>query len=412
MMTILPSFRGNKRGFPMLFKMVCFWVVAYASVMHGGEGVFLLGNDALQLGRASSGVASPRSSYWCYMNPAAMVDLERRFDANLYNVVEQFKLKPRGILGNRLDGDLESNKLFNIISMGVVLPLETGTLGGGLFIPSGSGVEYPHSRNIISRIFHGNNDRKLAFQHFRGVLAYAYELNNGWAVGAGLHLSLSRFRSDHLTLGLSTAAYDNQWDEAYGAGFGLGLYRRWEKFAVGFNYTSRHWTSTFKEYSDLLPSPLDMPHTVQAGVAYKLTPTLELTADYKWLYWRDVNAYGSKPFDGGGFGWTDQHGIKLGLEWQAHPRWTFMAGYAYTNRPVKSEYAFLASLVPVIFEHHITGGVSFKINEKQDVHLSCGGGPKQSIKENGKGDILSMLGKGTSIEVTAFSALLGYTYKW
>jgi hypothetical protein len=37
------------------------------------EGVFLLGNDALQLGRASSGVASPRSAYWSYMNPVSML---------------------------------------------------------------------------------------------------------------------------------------------------------------------------------------------------------------------------------------------------------------------------------------------------------------------------------------------------
>jgi long-chain fatty acid transport protein len=384
----------------------------YASLAHAGEGIFLMGNDAIQLGRASSGVASPRSSYWSYMNPASMVDLERRMDINLYAISDTFKLKPRGLLGNRLDGDLVSDEFFMVPSTGIILPLKKGTLGGGIFAPCGSGVEYPHSRNIISRLFSGNGDRRLAYQHVRGVLAYARELDNGWALGAGLHLSVSRFRTDHLTLGLSTASYDNQWDTAFGAGVSVGAYRHWDRFAVGASYMSRHWSSGMDKYDDLLSAPLDMPRSLQAGIAYKLMPTLELTVDYKWLQWRRVRSYGSPIFRGGGFGWTNQNSVKLGLEWQATPKWTFMTGYAYNNTPIRSNGVFLASLTPVIFEHHITGGVSFAINEKHAVHLTGGWAPKTSMKENGDGDLLSLLGKGTEIEASAISALLGYTYKW
>ena len=68
--------------------------------------------------------------------------------------------------------------------------MEAGAIGGGVFIPSGSGAEYPHSRNIFSRLFQGNQDRRLAYQHIRGVVAYAHEFNNGWALGLGLPLSL------------------------------------------------------------------------------------------------------------------------------------------------------------------------------------------------------------------------------
>jgi len=383
-----------------------------ATVAHAGEGIFLMGNDAIQLGRASSGVASPRTSYWSYMNPASMVDLDRRIDVNLYNIYDSFKLKPRGILGNRLDGDLVSNELFHVLSTGVILPLKNGTLGGGIFVPSGSGVEYPHSRNIISRLFDGNGDRRLAYQHFRGVLAYGHEFDNGWALGVGLHLSLSRFRTDHLTLGLSTASYDNQWDSAFGAGLGVGVYRRWERFAIGANYTSRHWTESMDKYEDLLKSPLDMPRSFQIGMAYNLTPKLEVTADFKWLQWRRVNSYGSPIFRGGGFGWTNQSGIKLGLEWQAHPKWTLMAGYAYSNSPIRSDGVFLSGLVPVIFEHHLTGGVSYKINDKHAVHLTTGWAPKTAVRESGDGDLLSRLGKGTELEGSAISAMLGYSYTW
>ena len=95
----------------LLYCLVVLPAVLPATVAYAGEGIFLMGNDAIQLGRASSGVASPRTSYWSYMNPASMVDLDRRIDVNLYNIYDSFKLKPRGVLGNRLDGDLVSEKI-------------------------------------------------------------------------------------------------------------------------------------------------------------------------------------------------------------------------------------------------------------------------------------------------------------
>lgn len=390
----------------------CLFFAFLPIVAFGGEGVFLLGNDALQLGRASSGVASPRSAYWSYMNPASMVDLERRFDINWYSVFPEVKLKPRGLIGNRLDGTLVSDEMANIASAGLIWPLKKGVLGGGIFIPSGAGVEYPHSRNIFSRLFEGNSDRRLSYQHIRGVLSYAYRFDNDWAVGFGLHLSVSRFRTDHITLGLTSPAYENEWDNAYGVGFGVGIYRRWDRFALGLNYSSRHWTQAMDKYRDLLSSPLDTPRVAQVGIAYKLTPTIELTADYKWLHWRRITTYGSPIFRGGGYGWTNQNGIKLGIEWKATPKWTFTAGYAYSNSPVRTNGVFLAGLVPVIVETHITAGASYQINEKHAVHFAGVWAPPHKMVESGEGDLFSRLGKGTSIEAKAISVVLGYSYTW
>lgn len=382
------------------------------SLAFGGEGVFLLGNDALQLGRASSGVASPRSAYWSYMNPASMVDLERRFDINWYTVFSDITFEPKGIIGNRLDGELKSDGIFNIVSSGMIWPLESGAIGGGVFIPSGSGAEYPHSRNIFSRLFQGNQDRRLAYQHIRGVVAYAHEFNNGWALGLGLHLSLSRFRSDHITLRLAPAQYRNEWDDAYGAGLGIGIYRSWERFSIGANYSSRHWTERMDKYRDLLSYTLDTPRVAQAGIAYKILPNLEVTLDYKWLNWKKIGTYGDPIFGGGGFGWKDQHGIKTGIEWVANPKWTFMAGYAYSNTPITDDNVFLAALVPVTVEQHITAGVSHKINDKHEVHLVGVYAPQHKMRDTGQGDLFSKLGKGSTLDAGATSVVLGYSYLW
>jgi long-chain fatty acid transport protein len=405
--------RGLFCSKPIFAVAVAFFLIAALCVpASAGEGVFVTGNDALQLGRCGSGVASPRSSYWSFMNPAGMVDLERRLDMNFYAVYDKVTYKPHGLFANKIDGDLISSEFNAIASTGIILPLETGTLGGGIFVPSGNSIEYPHSRNIMTRLFQGNNDRRLAYQHLRGILAYAYEFDNGWSVGLGVHVSLSRFRSDHLTLGFRPAKYDNEWDDAWGAGLGIGLYRKWDRFAVGINYNPRHWVQSMKKYRDLLSHPLDSPQYIQAGIAYKVTPKVELTLDYRWSDWSSIAAYSAPIFKGGGFGWKDQHGVKAGVEWVAHPKWTFMAGYSYSNTPITEDNVFLATLVPVVLEHTFAAGVSHKINEKHQVHLIGAWAIPNTLYETGRGDLFSKLGKDSSLRSDACSAMLGYSYLW
>lgn len=375
------------------------------------EGAFLLGNDALQLGRAGSGIASPRSAYWSYLNPASMVDLEKRLDINLYSVFTDIGMEPSGLIGNGLDGYLHSRDIFNIISGGIIWPLETGVLGGGLYIPSGTGADYERSRNLISRFFQGNSDRKLMCQHARLVLAYGYEFDNGWALGVGLHASVSRFKSDHLTLSLRPTEGDFDWDEALGAGFNIGVYKHWDKWSFGATYTSRHWTQAYDEYEDLLKYTMDMPHIVQAGVAYKVTPKLELTADIKYLWWSEVKQFGAEVLDGG-FGWTNQVGIKLGIEYKVSDRWTLMGGFAHGNTPIDEEHAFIAGLVPVTVEDHITAGVTYAFDEHSEVHFVAIYGVPNTVTDSGGGDLFSKLGKGTEVMCNGTSFVLGYTYKF
>lgn len=384
-------------------------LILFPGGANAGEGVFLLGNDAFQLGRASSGIASPRSAYWSYMNPASMVDLERRVDVNWYMVFTDIELRPRGVIGNRLDGDLVSDGNFHIASGGIIWPLKTGTLGAGLYIPSGTGAEFPHSRNLLSRLF--NADRRLDYQHLRAVVAYAYEFENGWALGAGLHGSLSRFRSDHITLGLLPAQAGNDWDEAFGAGFNIGVYRSWERWAFGATYTTRHWTQSLDKYSDLLRYTLDTPQIFQIGLSYKITPRLEISADYKWLNWKDVDAYGEKVLKGG-FNWDDQHGFKVGLEWEATDKLRLMTGFAHSNTPVDKDHTMIAGLVPVLIENHATVGAAYSLNDAHEVNVAAVYGIPNTLKDTGRGDIFSRLGRGTEIKSEGVSLVLGYTFKF
>ena len=408
--SVAPSFFTIRRN----VQRVCLFLAVVALMITGAayasEGVFLFGNDPVQMARGSSGIASPRTAYWAYMNPASIVDLERRADVACYTVFTDIKMKPKGLIGNTLDDTLKSQGMFNIVSGGVILPLEKGTLGFGMYIPSGTGVDYPHSRNILQRIT-SNADRRLTYEHIRLVGAYGYEFDNGWALGFGLHTSVTRFRTDHITLGLSSTQGSFEWDEALGAGFNIGVYKAWEKWAIGGTYTSRHWTQKLDSYADLLDNTLDTPHIFHVGVGYKVTPKLELTADYKFLWWKEVGQYGGHMFDCG-FNWDNQHGVKFGLEYKASEKWVLMAGFAHSNTPVDRDHAFLSGLVPVTVEDHITAGCTYHINENHEVHLTLINGLMNTVKDSGRGDLFSRFARGSEIMSGGKSFVLGYSYKW
>lgn len=370
------------------------------------EGIFVLGNDAYQLGRASSGVASPRSAYWAYMNPASIVDLEKRLDLNWYVVKTKIEMEPRGIIGNRFES-LESEGWFNIPSGGMIVPLETGTLGFGLYPNSGSGVDYPASRNLLSRPF--NADRRLSYQHVRLHLSYAYKFDNDWAIGFGIQGSISRFRTDHITLNLLPTQGDFEWDNAFGAGFNIGIYKRWNKFALGAAYTSQHWTEKFEKYEDLLKYPLDQPQMINAGIAYDFTDKLTLTLDFKWINWKGISFYGKDLMDGG-FNWVDQFCTKIGFEYRMNEKTRILCGYSHGNSPVTEDHVFLSGLVPVLAEDHFTLGVSRKISANDEITAAGVICLKNKMEDTGNGDLLSHLGKGTEIETSGFSFVLGYTH--
>ena len=89
-----------------------------------------------------------------------------------------------------------------------------------------------------------------------------------------------------------------------------------------------------------------------------------------------------------------------------------MAGYAYSNTPITDDNVFLGALVPVTIEQHVTAGVSYKINEKHQIHLVGIYALSHKMKETGKGDLFSKIGKGSTLEAGGASVVLGYSYLW
>lgn len=396
-------------GWAVMLLVLCLSAMTWAT-----DGTQLTGIGAVQQGTGGTGVASPQDMTWVLLNPAGIIDLGCRFDFSMELFAPERHNSPGGIFGNRSGGDMSDKSMFMIPSMGYSRSCGCGDYawGIGLYGVSGMGVEYSGSRALWPKLFLKNYDRKTEYSVAQLAFAYAHTIgDSGWSVAVAPHLNYSMFKTDMMTLKFKEAEGGNHWDDAYGAGFSLGVYKRWQRFGVGATYTSRQWMTEFKDYDDLFFESMDLPQMVQAGIAYDLTPHLELVADYKWINLSGIDQMAVTPIKGG-FGWKDQHIVKAGLTWYALPKWTFRCGVSHAESPIDEEHVFANALFPAVTEDHVSFGFSYAISEKSDIHFAYTHAFENKITDSGRGDLFSILGKGTEISLVENEFTLEYSYKF
>ncbi|MBX7256023.1 MAG: hypothetical protein K1Y02_06645 [Candidatus Hydrogenedentes bacterium] len=385
------------------------------------EGTFAIGAGPTHTAWVGAGVSEPRDGLWTALNPAAIVDLNRRLDLSIAGILTDITMYPRGIGANPLHREIPDEDLYGTGTASLVVPTQCGTWSVAFWTPSGVGVTFPHSRNLFSMLL-GNRDRRLTYEHARLGAAYAYEFDNGWALGIEAHASISRFRTDHLTLKLTSAQADYDYDEALGGGLGIGVYKTWEKLSFGASYHSREWVDEFNEYDDLLKHSVDLPQYFQTGIGYEVAPWLTIIADYKWIDWSGVSQHGDAPMGdaaellsmnpvAGGFGREDQHIVKLAFESPLNGKWIVRGGYSRALTDViPDDQVFLNSLVPTLTRDHFALGAAYKVNDRWEIQATWLHAVDREMEENGRGDLLSKLGKGSRIESGSDEILLGCSY--
>ena len=142
-----------------------------------------------------------------------------------------------------------------------------------------------------------------------------------------------------------------------------------DQLNLGVSYQSKLWMSDFDDYEGLFAKggSFDVPATVNAGLAFLLTPTLTVVADFKRIFYSDIDALANPndiPFDqiitnpdlrlggsqGLGFGWQDINIYSVGVQYQGGERWTLRAGYSQGDVPWKNVNTLFNVLAPATIE--------------------------------------------------------------
>jgi long-chain fatty acid transport protein len=174
----------------------------------------------------------------------------------------------------------------------------------------------------------------------------------------------------------------------------------------------------------------DIPASVQAGVAVDVTPALTVMADYKHIWYGSVTSVGNPSTnilacaggggppgpaclggsDGTGFGWKDVDVLKIGAEWRTSPSLTLRAGYAYNTQPIGSRDVMFNILAPGVVQHHITGGLQYRLSPNMDLELAG----MYALDESVSGSELPIGNPAHRIEISMheFEVTLGIKYRF
>ena len=173
---------------------------------------------------------------------------------------------------------------------------------------------------------------------------------------------------------------NNGTDSSTGLGVRVGYFGRLTNhLSVGASYSPKINMSRFKKYEGLFAEKgdFDIPANYTLGMAFQVTPAVQVALDYQRIEYGDVKAIANQHtiaagtklgnVDGSGFGWSDINAIKLGVQWQANDAWTLRAGYNKGDNPVNADNVTFNILAPGVVQEHLTLGATMKLDAASEI---------------------------------------------
>jgi long-chain fatty acid transport protein len=223
-------------------------------------------------------------------------------------------------------------------------------------------------------------------------------------------------------------AYDWSWGGGVRAGLVWGVT---DRLRFGFSGSTPMWMSRLDKYSGLIADygRLDIPANLQAGLAYDVTPTLTLMADWRHIFYSMQPATGnpSNPLTlrslglgvGPGFDWTDVDAAAFGAEWKYSPSLTLRAGYHYTTNPLRARSVTVNILTPIVMRHHASIGANYAFTKNSSLDFAFVYGFKNSFTGQEwlpQSSAFPLGAPNPTATVTpwveAWEMNVGYNYKW
>lgn len=390
--------------------LICASVIQPAFALNGMRVIGFSARDAAMGGATT---ASSEDASCMVKNPAGLVELEDSYEFFSTTYLPRTSMYANGVLA-RSERQKSTESYVAIGGMATNITFNPNqdnefSFGLGLFPIAGVSSEYHQSR-ISPYLGVDTYDRSIEFKHLRLAPTLAKRLNEKLSLGLALNLGLSYYRTDLPTNVFAKTEGNNHYDEAFGAGFTLGLmYKLNDSFNLGVAYESPTWMEGFDDYQDVAPQ-INIPQVASIGLAYKVSDKLELTHDTRWIDWDQFPTLGKKPADGG-FGWREQFVFAFGLEYALAETLDLRMGYNYGKSPIRNDVVFANALSPLIIEDHASLGLSKQFNN-WTVDLTYEHYFKTSRVDNGKGDAYSQGGKGTYVNAASEVITVGFKYKY
>jgi long-chain fatty acid transport protein len=382
------------------------------------EGYFQNGYGARQKALAGAGAADSRDATAAALNPAGLVHVgtEASIAASLFS-------PRREVESPAFFGTVESGSDYFIVpnlaaSYRFAPNPFVDVVGFTVYGNGGMNTDWPAAANAFPApagpgVF-GGGKAGVDLQQALISLAFAKQFGPV-AVGIAPILARQQFKARGLgAFNITQNDTDVSWGGGVRGGIEVSLS---PALRLGVAASSRIWTQDFDKYSGLFAERggFDIPPSLQAGIAFDLTPSLTLLADYKHIWFGSVKSIANPstnppPFgadNGPGFGWDDVDVLKLGVEWRTSPDLTLRAGYAYATNAISARDVQLNILAPAVVQHHITAGFEYQLDRNLSVEFAGLYAPEGEQSGYFLDGVTPL-----DLRMHQYEATLGFKYKW
>lgn len=369
------------------------------------DGYFSHGYGMKAKGMAGAGTAATADAFGGANNPAQMVFVGDRIDFGV-DLFSPQRSASRSGSAVGIDGSADSdstlfaipefgfNKLINPkLSLGVTVygnggmntdypgdQIPSGTACGPATGPGTGFNPAPGPYNLLC----GNGRLGVDLSQLVIAPTVAYKLSDNHGIGIAPLFGYQRFKIEgaQAFAGFSNSPSNvsNQgYDTASGWGARIGwLGRITDELTLGAAYSTKISMSKFDKYKGLFAEEggFDMPENYNIGLAYKVSPTVTVAADYQRINYSKVKSVGNPSSlllncaggdvsaclggsNGAGFGWQDVEVWKLGIEYRYNDQLTLRGGYNHSDNPIQSKDVTINILAPGVVQDHLTLGLTY-----------------------------------------------------
>ncbi len=429
-----------------------------AGTAQATNGYFAHGYGIKAKGMGGVGMAISQDSYAPGINPAGLAGMETRFDGALTYFRPERSYEVSGMpQGNGVfplaPGEVESDsKNFFIPSLGFVQQIDEDRSWGIAFLGNGGmNTNYPGFENTAfctdpntgETIGTGtglfcDGSAGVDLEQLAIIPTYAQKFADGRvSVGFSPIISYQRFEAKgiqtYADYGMSDSPENfsgNGTDDSWGYGAQIGIQAEVaEGVRLGGSYRSKIRNSDFDDYSGLFAEggSFDIPSTWGMGVAWEVTPTVTLVADYQRINYSDVDAISNDgpdaddlmagmmgqyaafgTSDGRGFGWDDINVYKIGAQFELPNDWQVRVGYNRGDNPIDSDEVTMNILAPAVMTHHYTAGFTKSFGDQHELSFAAMYAPSNSVSGSNAFDP----DQDIEIEMKQYELELGYSYRF
>ena len=371
----------------MTLHTVCLCVAAIlgsASAFAGGFQLNELGSRAMAQGGAFAARASDPSAI--YFNPAGL-GFQSQAEIYLGTTFILPQVSFYGPVADANDPAIKNqtkmvNQTFTPVGLYAACPLTDNIhVGFGVINPYGLGTEWPS--DWVGKY----NTTKVDLQTFYYTPTVAYKISDQLSIGAGLSIVTGSVKLQQEDIVISTDTHvtiDMTSKTAYGFTAGI-QYKITPDISAGVSYRSsvkmnasgsadfNPQLSVVNVVNDDVTSSITLPATGFVGLAYKVSPKLEVEADYQYIGWssykqleidfkNDPTKNVIAPKD-----YSNTYMIRIGGEYTMDDL-KIRAGYLYDHSPVAS--AYVDPLLPDANRNGVNVGLGYQFTKNISADVS------------------------------------------